>query len=52
MGAPGSAYWTGSLFVYNIITNKFMAFLDRKNQVKFGSYLGTVEMNKHGLFLS
>lgn len=40
MGAPGSAYWTGSLFVYNIITNKFMAFLDRRNQVKFGSYLG------------
>ncbi|XP_004601434.1 integrin alpha-4 [Sorex araneus] len=40
MGAPGSAYWTGSLFVYNIITNKFKAFLDRENQVKFGSYLG------------
>ncbi|KAM4859175.1 integrin alpha-4 [Thomomys bottae] len=40
MGAPGSSYWTGSLFVYNITTNKFKAFLDRQNQVKFGSYLG------------
>ncbi|XP_037706387.1 integrin alpha-4 [Choloepus didactylus] len=40
MGAPGSSYWTGSLFVYNITTNKYKAFLDRHNQVKFGSYLG------------
>ncbi|XP_029790166.1 integrin alpha-4 isoform X2 [Suricata suricatta] len=40
MGAPGSSYWTGSLFVYNITTNKYKAFLDRNNQVKFGSYLG------------
>uniref|UniRef100_A0A8D1XQW0 Integrin alpha-4 n=1 Tax=Sus scrofa TaxID=9823 RepID=A0A8D1XQW0_PIG len=40
MGAPGSSYWTGSLFVYNITTNKYKAFLDRYNQVKFGSYLG------------
>ncbi|XP_025316167.1 integrin alpha-4 isoform X1 [Canis lupus dingo] len=40
MGAPGSSYWTGSLFVYNITTNKYKAFLDRQNQVKFGSYLG------------
>uniref|UniRef100_H0VEQ4 Integrin subunit alpha 4 n=1 Tax=Cavia porcellus TaxID=10141 RepID=H0VEQ4_CAVPO len=40
MGAPGSSYWTGSLFVYNITTNKYKAFLDKQNQVKFGSYLG------------
>ncbi|XP_006879013.1 PREDICTED: integrin alpha-4 [Elephantulus edwardii] len=40
MGAPGSFYWTGSLFVYNITTNKFKAFLDRQNRVKYGSYLG------------
>uniref|UniRef100_A0A8C4PV90 Integrin subunit alpha 4 n=1 Tax=Equus asinus asinus TaxID=83772 RepID=A0A8C4PV90_EQUAS len=40
MGAPGSSYWTGSLFVYNITTNKYKAFLDKENQVKFGSYLG------------
>ncbi|XP_039095559.1 integrin alpha-4 [Hyaena hyaena] len=40
MGAPGSSYWTGSLFVYNITTNKYKAFLDKSNQVKFGSYLG------------
>ncbi|XP_007934385.1 integrin alpha-4 [Orycteropus afer afer] len=40
MGAPGSSYWTGSLFVYNITTNKYKAFLDKQNQVKYGSYLG------------
>ncbi|XP_054418334.1 integrin alpha-4 isoform X2 [Pteronotus mesoamericanus] len=40
MGAPGSSYWTGSIFVYNIIKNKYTAFLDKHNQVKFGSYLG------------
>ncbi|KAM6178779.1 integrin alpha-4 [Rhynchocyon petersi] len=40
MGAPGSSYWTGSLFVYNITTNTFKAFLDKHNQVKYGSYLG------------
>ncbi|XP_012978179.1 integrin alpha-4 [Mesocricetus auratus] len=40
MGAPGSSYWTGSIFVYNITTNKYKAFVDRQNRVKFGSYLG------------
>ncbi|XP_038193581.1 integrin alpha-4 [Arvicola amphibius] len=40
MGAPGSSYWTGSVFVYNITTNTYKAFLDIQNQVKFGSYLG------------
>ncbi|KAL6077484.1 hypothetical protein STEG23_032286 [Scotinomys teguina] len=40
MGAPGSFYWTGSVFVYNITTNTYKAFVDRQNQVKFGSYLG------------
>lgn len=42
MGAPGSSYWTGSIFVYNITTNTYKAYLDTDNQVKFGSYLGTV----------
>lgn len=46
MGAPGSFYWTGSLFVYNITTNKYKAFLDKHNQVKFGSYLGTIKTEK------
>lgn len=45
MGAPGSSYWTGSLFVYNITTNKYKAFLDKENQVKFGSYLGTTKID-------
>ncbi|XP_074857267.1 integrin alpha-4 [Carettochelys insculpta] len=40
MGAPGSYYWTGSVFVYNITANIFKAYVDLKNQVKFGSYLG------------
>ncbi|XP_041495733.1 integrin alpha-4 [Microtus oregoni] len=40
MGAPGSSYWTGSVFVYNITTNTYKAYLDLQNQVKFGSYLG------------
>ncbi|XP_036900240.1 integrin alpha-4 [Sturnira hondurensis] len=40
MGAPGSSYWTGSIFVYNITTNTYKAYLDTNNQVKFGSYLG------------
>lgn len=44
MGAPGSSYWTGSVFVYNITTNTYKAFLDIQNQVKFGSYLGTVKV--------
>ncbi|XP_056650073.1 integrin alpha-4 isoform X2 [Monodelphis domestica] len=40
LGAPGSYYWTGSLFVYNITANEYKAFMDRMNKVKFGSYLG------------
>jgi hypothetical protein len=44
MGAPGSSYWTGTVFVYNITTNQYKAFVDRQNQVKFGSYLGTVKI--------
>uniref|UniRef100_A0A2K6EIT6 Integrin subunit alpha 4 n=1 Tax=Propithecus coquereli TaxID=379532 RepID=A0A2K6EIT6_PROCO len=40
MGAPGSSYWTGSLFVYNITTNKYKAFANNHNPVKYGSYLG------------
>lgn len=45
MGAPGSFFWTGSLFIYDITTNKYKAFLDKDNQVKFGSYLGTVKLD-------
>lgn len=51
MGAPGSFYWTGSLFVYNMTTNKYKAFLDKHNQVKFGSYLGTVKIDRLELSL-
>ncbi|XP_019378406.1 PREDICTED: integrin alpha-4, partial [Gavialis gangeticus] len=40
MGAPGSYYWTGSIFVYNSTANTFRAYTDSNNQVKFGSYLG------------
>ncbi|XP_021498990.1 integrin alpha-4 [Meriones unguiculatus] len=40
MGAPGSFYWTGSVIVYSITANNYKAFVDRQNQVKFGSYLG------------
>ncbi|KAM5267767.1 integrin alpha-4 isoform 2-T5 [Hipposideros larvatus] len=40
MGAPGSNYWKGSLFVYNLTTNQFKAFLDINNEVKYGSYFG------------
>nr|XP_006121755.2 integrin alpha-4 [Pelodiscus sinensis] len=40
MGAPGSYYWTGSVFVYNLTANIFQTYVDSKNQVKFGSYLG------------
>ncbi|XP_068924669.1 integrin alpha-4 isoform X1 [Petaurus breviceps papuanus] len=40
MGAPGSHYWTGSLFVYSITANEYKSFVDRDNKVKFGSYLG------------
>ncbi|XP_077175658.1 integrin alpha-4 isoform X1 [Paroedura picta] len=40
MGAPGSTYWTGSIFVYNKTANTFLPYVDTDNQVKFGSYLG------------
>ncbi|NXA48871.1 ITA4 protein, partial [Nothocercus julius] len=40
MGAPGSFYWTGSVFVYNTTANTIHAYADSNNQVKFGSYLG------------
>ncbi|KAL8183565.1 UNVERIFIED_CONTAM: hypothetical protein K2H54_045044, partial [Gekko kuhli] len=40
MGAPGSTYWTGSIFVYNKTANTFLPYVDADNQVKFGSYLG------------
>ncbi|NXB99618.1 ITA4 protein, partial [Orthonyx spaldingii] len=40
MGAPGSFYWTGSVFVYNTTANTIHAYTDSNNQVKFSSYLG------------
>ncbi|NWI85279.1 ITA4 protein, partial [Pitta sordida] len=40
MGAPGSFYWTGSVFVYNTTANTIHAYTDSNNQVKSGSYLG------------
>uniref|UniRef100_A0A8C9KS72 Integrin subunit alpha 4 n=1 Tax=Serinus canaria TaxID=9135 RepID=A0A8C9KS72_SERCA len=40
MGAPGSFYWTGSVFVYNTTANTIHYYTDSNNQVKFGSYLG------------
>ncbi|XP_067405189.1 integrin alpha-4 [Emydura macquarii macquarii] len=40
MGAPGSYYWTGSVFAYNTTANTLKHYTDLKNQVKFGSYLG------------
>ncbi|XP_061464274.1 integrin alpha-4 isoform X2 [Rhineura floridana] len=40
MGAPGSYYWTGSIFVYNKTANIFLSYVDDNNQVKSGSYLG------------
>uniref|UniRef100_A0A8C3M2P8 Integrin subunit alpha 4 n=1 Tax=Chrysolophus pictus TaxID=9089 RepID=A0A8C3M2P8_CHRPC len=40
MGAPGSYYWTGSVFVYNTTANTIHTYTDSNNQVKFGSYLG------------
>ncbi|NP_001081444.1 integrin alpha-4 precursor [Xenopus laevis] len=40
MGAPGSFYWTGSIFVYNTTENTIKSYVDLNNAVKFGSYLG------------
>ncbi|XP_042311278.1 integrin alpha-4 [Sceloporus undulatus] len=39
MGAPGSDYWTGSIFVYNKTANIYLSYVD-DSQVKSGSYLG------------
>ncbi|XP_003227172.1 integrin alpha-4 isoform X1 [Anolis carolinensis] len=39
MGAPGSDYWTGSIFVYNKTANIYISYVD-DSQVKSGSYLG------------
>ncbi|KAM9305706.1 integrin alpha-4 [Gastrophryne carolinensis] len=40
LGAPGSYYWMGSLFVYNTTENKIYSFDNTNNTVKYGSYLG------------
>uniref|UniRef100_A0A674D2H8 Integrin alpha-4-like n=1 Tax=Salmo trutta TaxID=8032 RepID=A0A674D2H8_SALTR len=39
MGAPGTFYWTGSVFVHNISSQVTSAYLD-DNVVLYGSYLG------------
>uniref|UniRef100_A0A8C8G087 Integrin alpha-2 domain-containing protein n=1 Tax=Oncorhynchus tshawytscha TaxID=74940 RepID=A0A8C8G087_ONCTS len=39
MGAPGTLYWTGSVFVHNISSQITSAYLD-DNVVLYGSYLG------------
>ncbi|XP_040295419.1 integrin alpha-4 isoform X1 [Bufo bufo] len=40
MGAPGSFYWTGAIFVYNTTVNKIYTYNNINNTVKYGSYLG------------
>ncbi|XP_075685648.1 integrin alpha-4 [Rhinoderma darwinii] len=40
MGAPGSYYWTGAVFVYNTTSNKIYTYRNSNNTVKYGSYLG------------
>ncbi|XP_072275205.1 integrin alpha-4 [Pyxicephalus adspersus] len=40
MGAPGSFFWTGSVFVFNTTENKIYTFDNKNNTVKYGSYLG------------
>uniref|UniRef100_A0A8D0DZ86 Integrin subunit alpha 4 n=1 Tax=Salvator merianae TaxID=96440 RepID=A0A8D0DZ86_SALMN len=44
MGAPGSEYWTGSIFVYNKSANIYLSYEDRNHQVKSGSYLGNWQL--------
>uniref|UniRef100_A0A8C7MKR4 Integrin alpha-4 n=1 Tax=Oncorhynchus kisutch TaxID=8019 RepID=A0A8C7MKR4_ONCKI len=39
MGAPGTLFWTGSVFVHNISSQVTSAYLD-DNVVLYGSYLG------------
>ncbi|CAB1328077.1 unnamed protein product, partial [Coregonus sp. 'balchen'] len=39
MGAPGTLYWTGSVFAHNISSQVTAAYLD-DNVVLYGSYLG------------
>ncbi|XP_040213577.1 integrin alpha-4 [Rana temporaria] len=40
MGAPGSFFWMGSIFVYNTTQNKIYTYDNKNNTVKYGSYLG------------
>ncbi|XP_069839158.1 integrin alpha-4 [Dendropsophus ebraccatus] len=40
MGAPGSYYWTGSIFVYDKNMKKIFTYNNNNNTVKYGSYLG------------
>lgn len=40
MGAPGSYYWTGAIFVHNTAINKIYTYHNINNTVRYGSYLG------------
>ncbi|KAJ8416929.1 hypothetical protein AAFF_G00328070 [Aldrovandia affinis] len=40
MGAPGTAYWTGSILVYNTSSQMLSVYLDESGPVRYGSYLG------------
>jgi len=40
MGAPGTAYWTGSVLVINTTSNISAAYVDDGSAVLYGSYLG------------
>ncbi|KAM3915906.1 integrin alpha-4 [Leptodactylus fuscus] len=40
LGAPGSYYWTGAIFVQNTTSSKIYTYNNLNNTVKYGSYLG------------
>ncbi|KAJ8253131.1 hypothetical protein GJAV_G00209470 [Gymnothorax javanicus] len=40
MGAPGTFYWTGSVLVFNTSSKVLAAYVDERNAVDYGSYLG------------
>lgn len=44
MGAPGTAYWTGSILVYNTSSKMLSVYLDEDGPVRYGSYLGKVHI--------
>ncbi|XP_071977682.1 integrin alpha-4 isoform X1 [Engystomops pustulosus] len=40
LGAPGSYYWTGAIFLYNTASNHIYSYNNVNNTIKYGSYLG------------